>query len=295
MGLIGNYTVLNKSYARFINGTSTTGAYAANTKSNWTDSNTSFAKNINTFPKKSSIPYGYNVGEALIISRSSGGIASVNQMHGYGALTATAIQARMSQADLTGTGNISSAQISSLIKLIASLSGTGDLTASLGILTGMISTATGVGDISGNLSAIVKMSALLSGSGSVTADLKGTGSLSASIIIGASGYLSQDDINRLTEGVWNALAASFNTSGTMGEKLNGAGSAGNPWTELIETGFTAKDILRVLSSIAVGKTSITDLGGGNATVVFRDINDTKDRVTANMTGSERTSVTTDPV
>lgn len=34
-------------------------------------------------------------------------------------------------------------------------------------------------------------------------------------------------------------------------------------------------------------------GGGSAEVVFRDVNDTKDRVTASMTGSERSSVDVD--
>jgi hypothetical protein len=30
--------------------------------------------------------------------------------------------------------------------------------------------------------------------------------------------------------VWNSSAASFNESGTMGNKLNAAGTAGDPWT-----------------------------------------------------------------
>lgn len=34
----------------------------------------------------------------------------------------------------------------------------------------------------------------------------------------------------LASAVWNSLAADFNVSGTMGNKLNGAGSAGDPWT-----------------------------------------------------------------
>ena len=61
----------------------------------------------------------------------------------------------------------------------------------------------------------------------------------------------------------------------------------------IEPGWTLKQVLRLIASINIGKTDITDLGGGNATVKFRDLNDSKDRVTASMTGSERTSVTKD--
>lgn len=59
----------------------------------------------------------------------------------------------------------------------------------------------------------------------------------------------------------------------------------------IETGFTLKEVLQILAAVAAGKTTITDLGGGAATVVFRDVTDSRDAVTASMTDSERDSVT----
>lgn len=65
------------------------------------------------------------------------------------------------------------------------------------------------------------------------------------------------------------------------------------WENVIDSGLTAEEILRLLICVAAGKTSIADLGGGLATVIFRDIADSKDRVTAAMDGSERTSVTLD--
>lgn len=58
----------------------------------------------------------------------------------------------------------------------------------------------------------------------------------------------------------------------------------------IEGDYTLRDAIRVLTAVAAGKTEVSDLGGGTAEVVFRSITDTDDRVTANMTGSERTSV-----
>jgi hypothetical protein len=65
------------------------------------------------------------------------------------------------------------------------------------------------------------------------------------------------------------------------------------WERILEAGYSAQECMRILTAVAAGKTDITDLGGGNATVVFRDLADTKDRVDADMTGSERTSVTLD--
>jgi hypothetical protein len=62
--------------------------------------------------------------------------------------------------------------------------------------------------------------------------------------------------------------------------------AANVWSSIIESGYTAGQIMQVLSAVAAGK---TDIDGTDVT--FRDINDTADRVFASMTGSERTTVT----
>lgn len=61
----------------------------------------------------------------------------------------------------------------------------------------------------------------------------------------------------------------------------------------IEGNYTLKEVLRILVAFVAGKTDIEDLGGGNATVKFRDLLDTKDRITGSMSGSERTDVTID--
>jgi hypothetical protein len=57
----------------------------------------------------------------------------------------------------------------------------------------------------------------------------------------------------------------------------------------IESGYSLKQAIRLLIAVAAGKTDI-DTSGPNPIVRFRDLNDTKDRVTATMTGSERTTV-----
>jgi hypothetical protein len=87
------------------------------------------------------------------------------------------------------------------------------------------------------------------------------------------------------QAVWAAIAASNNNAGSMGEKLNDAGSAANPWTEVIESGYTAAEILRVLAAVAAGKKTAT-----GATVTFRDLGDTKARVTGTVDGGNRTNV-----
>jgi hypothetical protein len=103
----------------------------------------------------------------------------------------------------------------------------------------------------------------------------------------AANILSYGDLTPegIRDSVWNAVAASFNAPGTMGEKLNDAGSAANPWTEVIESGYTAAEILRVLAAVAAGKKTAT-----GATVTFRDLGDTKARVTGTVDGGNRTNV-----
>jgi hypothetical protein len=93
--------------------------------------------------------------------------------------------------------------------------------------------------------------------------------------------------------VWQSVASGFNAPGTMGEKLNGAGAAGDPWTGEIEGGETARETMRLFRAVLLGKTTVTVNGDGTATVVFLAKDGTTHRVTAEMTGKVRTQITTE--
>jgi hypothetical protein len=73
--------------------------------------------------------------------------------------------------------------------------------------------------------------------------------------------------------------------------VNGTGGAST--TEILEMpvegSLDFQGLLQVLLAVAAGKSSIT-----GSTVTFRDQADSKNRVTAGMTGSERTTITLDP-
>ena len=83
------------------------------------------------------------------------------------------------------------------------------------------------------------------------------------------------------------MAAAINVSQLTGADVNGA-----VLDALVENGVTLKEALRLLLAVAVGKTDI-NTSGANPIVKFRDVNDTTDRVTATMTGSERTTIVLD--
>lgn len=65
----------------------------------------------------------------------------------------------------------------------------------------------------------------ITGTGSFTAGIAAKANLACTITIGA-----QPSAFDIAQAIWNAQATQYNTTGTMGQKLNGAGSAGDPWT-----------------------------------------------------------------
>jgi len=235
MSLIGNYSVLNKTCGNFGAGASTAGG-PANSRGNWNKSNRNFSKAFAfadpTFPnhvdtESFSFPQGYNMTEALIFSIKANKLdmATTNQMNGVGTMVATAILAKLSQATLAGSGDITSAQLSSLITITSTLAGSSSVTAGLSILTNMAAALAGSGSMTSDLSALVPLAATLSGVGTIsnTSDLKGTGSMAATVQIGGTGYLSQVDIQNLANAVWDVLIANHLNPGSAGEFLNGAG------------------------------------------------------------------------
>ena len=76
----------------------------------------------------------------------------------------------------------------------------------------------------------------------------------------------------------------LNTAGTMGEKLNDAGSGSSPWTEVIEASYTAAEILRILAAHAAG--SATGLEGANPQ--FTGLDGTTVRIDGTYSAGTRT-------
>ena len=85
----------------------------------------------------------------------------------------------------------------------------------------------------------------------------------------------------------------LNGNADISAQPTAADIAGEFFATFIDGAFTMKDVLKILVAVAAGKTNIVDLGGGNATVEFRDLSDTKNTVIADMTNSERTDITLD--
>jgi hypothetical protein len=129
--------------------------------------------------------------------------------------------------------------------MAADLAGSGDIDGSLGLIAWVVANLIGHGDL--DLS-VVRSDMYMGASITSAGDLVTAASCAAA--------------------VWSALASAFDVVGTMGNKLNSAGSAGDPWTALVD-GELAGTTLAKLKHILSYKT-ITDPVTGIMTVYDTD-------------------------
>ena len=220
--LKNNYTVLNSHPGRAIGGF--TNLYSNYKPGGWYsfyDPETDIAR-INS---KACFPTGTEPGYSWILAPKGGELSSTTLIRGVASMTNAMAMGVNIESSLTGTGTISSASLALVVSLAASLSGSGSVTAAMVGTVQMAASLLGSGSVVAGLSLLANLVCAMSGDGTISANLKGTASLEAEIFVNQS----QASVQELVSGVWNAVATDFNTAGTMGEKMNDAGSAGNPW------------------------------------------------------------------
>jgi hypothetical protein len=133
-------------------------------------------------------------------------------------------------ADLAGIGEIVS-DMSLITSLTASISGVGSLSGTISATLGLVASLAGTGSMTASMALLIPLQASLSGVGSIVANLKGNADMAAHIFVNSGAATTEE----LVAAIWSAIAADYNESGTMGQKLNGAGSAGDPWTTDLST------------------------------------------------------------
>jgi len=195
-----------------------------------------FDTNNTTSPvKNSSLPTGTQPPYSWILAIKGGELSSTTGLTGTGAIAPTMYISRALAATIGGVGAVEGS-LSLLSQLATALAGVGALQGDMSLGLSLSTTLAGTGALTPTMSLLVGMIANLTGSGAITANLTGIARLEASIFVN-SGTAT---VNELVEGVWSAVAANNNTAGTMGEKLNDAGSAGNPWTDTTTYGAGTK-------------------------------------------------------
>lgn len=233
------------------------------------------------------LPNGNLNPQSWMLPRTGGGMSM--RPLGEGSFAADLIPTRPMTIDLTGTGDLE-ATAGLIVSMLLAMTGDGDLTATIqGRLNASID-MTGSGDLAASMTGLADMVIDLLGQGDLDATIAAFGDMSIDIVVTGTGLTTAN----VGQAVWAALAASNNVAGTMGEKLNDAGSASNPWTEVIESGMTAAEILRVVLAAVSGDCTVVDEGGGNFTVTFKSIDGLTDRITGTSnTAGERSGTTLD--
>ena len=180
----------------------------------------------------SGIPNGHRSPSSFVLPQKNGGISSYTGLRCIGSLNANGAMG-INFSSLINDSNGTLAAVGSLLASIAlSMNGTGSLNSGLLALLNASATLQASGDINGSLSALASVLATLNGDGFLSLVPYSTGNMGATIT--TSTELSPQS---LSEAVWSAIATENNTPGTMGNKLNGAASAGDPWSTVLPDGY----------------------------------------------------------
>lgn len=213
----------------------------------------------------SALPEG-NLAPAAWMLPQKGGAMSMRAL-GQGAFAAGLVPTRPMTIDLTGSGGLTA--IGALVVSMAlAMAGSGSLTASIQGRLNATLDMTGSGGLTAAMTGLGNMVLDALGQGDLDATIAAFGDMEIDLVVTGTG-LSTANVGAA---VWQALAASFNSPGTMGEKLNDAGSAANPWTEDLsgpQTAGTAGHMLKIVQQILRNK-QITDPDTGVMTVYDDD-------------------------
>lgn len=221
--LLGNYSLLNKNPHKLVSslGNLNTGSY-------WQPS---ACRGLYTSEadggrlQHACVPTGTEPPYVIMFAPKGGELSATTYIRGEGSIGASLILGRVMEASLSGSGDLT-ASMSLITSLLAALSGSGTITASISTTLSLAANLAGSGDLSGSLKLLIPLAADLISSGTISANLKGNLDMKAQIYVNQS----EATVQQIVDAMYGAIASDYNVSGTMGEKINGAGSAGDPWT-----------------------------------------------------------------
>lgn len=179
--------------------------------------------------QRDSIPTGYVPYYSWFPMVKAGGLGARYATNGSGTLTNGNLAGGLNAGvTIVGTGQFTNAACGLIIEMVSTLNGSGDFASNpnlQGVLE-MLATITSTGEITtAELGAIVDCVCNIYGAGTVEALLTARGYMDATIYVNEGSA----SVDQMVSGVWNALASDYNEALTMGNKLNSAGSAGDPW------------------------------------------------------------------
>jgi len=227
--LLGNYNIFLKNPITYVGGDSTSGVTGL--RANWNGAgvarNRYYGENwVAGVADRCGVPSNYASPYAWNLPPHSGGIGSNTGIQTTSELTISMAGGKALEAALSGSGNITDATIQLVVSMVADLTASGTITNAQAVaILQMVADLNGTGSVTGTLQALGHLIASITADASMSPEMNATANMEADIT-----PFTELSPESLAASVWNAIAADFNSSGTMGEKMNAAGTAGDPWT-----------------------------------------------------------------
>jgi hypothetical protein len=260
MGLIGNYSVFNKSPTRWLAGSTTSAEGQVRSAFNKSGANRNrfYVDGASTAQKLFAIPTGSILGNSWFLPQIAGEIASTQPANGNSVLAGNVAGGLNAASNLTGNGTITNAVAQLIISMAAGLAGGGTVSAS---------------DLRGYLNAVAN----LSGSGNLTAGV-------AAIAWLASATDGNGRISNATPYASGNLSANILSYGA----LTPEGIRDTVWAAIIEAGYTASDLLQLIAASSAGKLQ----GSPGGPILITGVDGSTVRINATVDGTgNRTAVT----
>ena len=147
------------------------------------------------------------------------------------------------------TSSTFSASIAGGVNGSATINAGASMTATMQLVVSAVAAITASATLTGNINAIAPLTAAITAGGTLTATIKALANAVAAINASATltgtpkaiGHMTAEitstealSAQGLANSLWNALASSYNESGTMGAKLNAAGAGGVDYDALAQ-------------------------------------------------------------
>lgn len=213
---------------------------------------------------KAGRPSGSEPPNTWVIPIRGGGLSAFTSLNADHLLTANVVPTKSQLVTLAQVTLILNAPVSysKTLTLDATLVSEGQVSAVLQAIANMTATLVNPNSLNPPLNLTAYIEAVLANPNAISADFTGIARLEAELT-------------------------------STGETLSTANVGQAVWAYLIESGYSAEEIMRLLAAVQLGESS--GFNGGPTTGTFRDINDTKDRVIADVDSSgNRTNITLDP-
>lgn len=217
MGLIGRYRIINRVLGTGKHGGSIELGRSSRARSG------AVRGRYTTLPQRAGTPTGY--GDGIVIPIKGGELVGIITMSS--SVTAHVASARLLVADIE-MANALSASVGLITSMQAAITNDSVIACSLVGTVALQADIANAHTVAVAVNLIANMSTAMTMTNTLAASLFGTASMA--VAIQSYTEISSEGV---ADAVWSALASQNNTPGTMGEKLNDAGSAGDPWSTTV--------------------------------------------------------------